>query len=245
MGSAGELPDATINLERRMIDKTTTIGEAVSRIPDGATVMIGGFGVPGTPFSLIEALLRRGTRDLTLIKNDANEAGMGVDHLLQAGLVRRLITSHLGLNPNAIAMMNDGEIEVEMCPQGILAERIRAGGAGLLGIVTDIGVDTLLAEGKPTLEIDGRRCLIERALRADVALIHADVADTYGNATYAASARNFNPLMAMAADLVVIEAETVVAQGTIAPEAVHTPGPFIDAVVEIPEITEAYGVVVR
>lgn len=228
-----------------MIDKTGTIEAAVAAIPDGAMVMVGGFGVPGTPFCLIGEIVRQGRGGLTLVKNDANEAGMGVDLLLEAGLVEKLIVSHLGLNPHAIAMMNEGRLQVELCPQGILAERVRAGGAGLAGIVTDVGVETVFAEGKPRTELDGRSYVIELALRADVAIIHANRADPFGNLTYAASARNFNPLMATAADLVIAEVEEIVPLGGLAPETIHTPGPFVDRVVEIPELTEAYGVLVR
>ena len=228
-----------------MIDKTTVIEEAIGRISDGATVMVGGFGVPGTPFCLIDELVRQGRKRLTLVKNDANEAGMGIDRLLENGQVERLIVSHIGLNPHAIGLMNEGRLVVEFCAQGILAERIRAAGAGLMGLLTDIGADTLLAEGKRTIEFAGRICLVETALNADVALIHAERADPFGNLTYAASARNFNPLMAMAADTVVVETEELVPLGGVAPEAAHTPGPFVDCVVPLPELTEAYGVVKR
>lgn len=228
-----------------MIDKSTTIEAAIAEIRDGATVMVGGFGVPGTPFCLIDELVRQGQKNLTVIKNDANESGMGIDHLLRNGQVAHLIVSHMGLNPHAIERMNNGDITVEFCAQGILAERIRAAGAGLPAILTDIGMDTLLADGKQVVEIDGRRCLLETALSADVALIHADRADTFGNHTYAASARNFSPLMAMAAKTVIVEAEQLLEQGSIEPESVHTPGPFVDHVVLLPELTEAYGVVER
>jgi acetate CoA/acetoacetate CoA-transferase alpha subunit len=228
-----------------LIDKTTGIEQAIECIPDGATVMVGGFGVPGTPFCLIDQLVRRNSKRLTIIKNDANEAGMGVDHLLRNGQVERLIVSHIGLNPHAIELMNAGRLAVEFCAQGILAERIRAAGAGLLGVLTDIGLETLLAQGKPVYQVDGRSCLLETPLRADVALIHAQRADPFGNLTYAGSARNFNPLMAMAASTVIVETEELVGLGDIAPEAIHTPGPFVDHVVPLGELTEAYGVVRR
>lgn len=226
-------------------DKSAAMEDAVAAIPDGATVMLGGFGVPGTPFALIRELVRQGKRDLTVIKNDANEQGMGVDHLLAAGLVRKLITTHIGLNPRAVAMLNAGDLEVEFCAQGILAERVRAGGAGLSGVVTDIGIETDLARGKQVVEVDGRPALLERALRADVALIHADRADPFGNLAYVATARNFNPMMAMAANLVIAEAETLVPLGGIAPDQVHTPGAFVDRVVELQSVSEEYGVVRR
>lgn len=226
-------------------DKTTTLEEAVSRIDTGATVMLGGFGAPGTPFTLIRELVRQGRSDLTVIKNDANEKGMGVDHLLASGQVRRLVTTHIGLNPRAIELMNRGELEVEFCAQGILAERIRAGGAGLKAILTDIGLETVLAEGKPRVELNGAPVLLETALRADVALIHAHRADVFGNLEFAATARNFNPLMAMAADLVVAECESVSPLGKLAPDHVHVPGAFVDHVVGLAELSEEYDVVRR
>ncbi len=207
--------------------------------------MIGGFGVPGTPFCLLDELVRQGQKDLVLIKNDANENGMGVDHLLRNGQVRKLIVSHIGLNSNAIEMMNQGIIEVELCPQGILAERVRCAGAGLYGFLTDIGVDTILAEGKPLLEIDGRRLLLEKPLRADFALLHAALSDPLGNLQYAAAAQNFNPLMAMAAGHVIAEVEHLTEPGKLAPETVHTAAPFVDRLVRLPALTEDYGVIRR
>ena len=154
------------------LDKTGSLEGAISRITDGSVVMIGGFGVPGTPFRLIQELVRHGPRDLTIVKNDSNEAGMGVDWLLQAGMIAKLITSHIGLNTNAVRMMNAGEIDVEFMAQGILAERIRTAGAGLMGFVTDIGAGTPLCEGKTQIKIGGetyfqstRRYLRRRAKR--------------------------------------------------------------------------------
>jgi acetate CoA/acetoacetate CoA-transferase alpha subunit len=229
----------------KLPDKSTTLEEAVAAIPQGATVLVGGFGVPGTPFTLLRELARQGQRDLVLVKNDANEAGMGIDHLIAAGQVRKLIVTHLGLNANAIAAMNEGKIEVEFCAQGILAERIRAGGAGLGAILTDIGIDTELARGKQVVEMDGRPMLVEPALRADVALVHAATADPFGNLAYAATARNFNPLMAMAAKQVIAETETLVPLGGLAADAVETPGAFVDQVVELSELSQEYGIVRR
>lgn len=228
-----------------MIDKRTKIEEAIGRISDGAVVMIGGFGVPGTPFMLIDELVRQNQKQLTIIKNDANEPDMGVDHLLSNGQVKRLIVSHIGLNPHAIQLMNDGRVEVEFCAQGILAERIRAAGAGLPGFLSDIAMQTQLARGKPTVEFEGQTYLIEKALKADVALIHAHASDPFGNLTYAAAARNFNPLMAMAGGIVIAEAENLLPLGGIQAEAVHTPGPFVDHVVHLGQLTREYGVVRR
>lgn len=229
----------------RLPDKTTTLEEAVSHITDGAVVMVGGFGVPGTPFTLIRELVRQGPKGLTVIKNDANEAGMGIDHLLASGQVARLITTHIGLNPRAIALMNTADIEVEFCAQGILAERVRAGGAGLGAILTDIGEGTEIAAHKQRVEVDGKPYVVETALRADVALIHADRADTFGNVDYVATARNFNPLMAMAAARVIVEAERVLPLGDLPADDVHTPGPFVDHVVELGALSEEYAVVRR
>lgn len=226
-------------------DKTTAMADAIAQIPDGARVMLGGFGAPGTPFCLIRELVRQGQKGLTIIKNDANETGMGVDWLLENGQVARLITSHIGLNPRAMQMMNAGQISVEFVPQGILAERIRCAGAGMLGFVSDIGIGTRMAEGRPTLCIDGVTGILEPALSADFALVHAACADTFGNLRYAASARNFNPLIAMAATRTIAEAETVVPPGGIAPDDVHTPGPFVDQVIALPELPEVYGVIER
>jgi acetate CoA/acetoacetate CoA-transferase alpha subunit len=228
-----------------MIDKTTDMELAISEIPDGASVMLGGFGVPGTPFCLIQELVRQGQKNLTIIKNDANESGMGVDWLLENGQVAKLITSHIGLNSRAVQMMNDGEIQVEFVPQGILAERIRVAGAGLMAFVTDIGIGTPLAEGKVEVAVGGTVGLLEPALPADFALVHAARSDTFGNLTYAATARNFNPLIAMAAKRTIVESEEVVSAGTIAPDEIHTPAPFVDQVIQLPSLPEVYEVVER
>ena len=221
------------------------IESCIANIGDAATVMVGGFGVPGTPFCLLEELVRQGQKGLTLIKNDANENGMGVDHLLLNGQVDKLIVSHIGLNSTAINMMNAGEIEVELCPQGILAERIRIAGAGLFGFLTDIGIDTILSEGKPRYEVDGQTVILEKPLHADFALIHAALADSFGNLIYTASAQNFNPLMAMAGKHVIAEVEAINAPGQLAPDSIHTPAPFVDHLVCLTELTKDYGVVQR
>ena len=225
-----------------MIDKICLIENIRSRFKDGMTVLVGGFGVPGTPFTLIDTLLATGVSDLTLIKNEANEDHMGLSKLIEAGLCRKIITSHLGLNATVIGMMNRGEVDVEFYPQGILAEKIRAGGAGLFGFLTDIGIDTILSDKKQTVTVDGRKVIAEPALRADVALIHAALADRSGNLVYEKSARNFNPLMATAADTVIAEVERVVETGSLDPDQIHTPGAFVDHVVEIKELTQEYGI---
>ena len=231
----------------RLEPRTVSLEAAVADIPDGASVMVGGFGVPGTPFALIAALVHHGARDLTIIKNDANEAGMGIDLLLQSGQIARLITSHIGLNGNMVAAMNAGRVAVEFVPQGILAERIRVGGAGMAAFLSDSGIDTDMAKGKQRVTMpDGRDYLVEPALRADFALVHAAAADGFGNLRFNASARNFNPLMAMAARTTIAEAETVLPMGGLAPDDTHTPGPFVDRVVALPAtLPEVYGVVQR
>jgi len=226
-------------------DKSALIETAIGEIPDGASVMLGGFGVPGTPFKLIAELVRQGPKNLTIIKNDANEAGLGVDHLLANGQITTLITTHIGLNARAIDLMNSGVLTVEFCAQGILAERIRAGGAGLYGLITDIAIDTDIGKGKPRIDLNGQTLMVETALRADFALLHADRADTFGNLGYVATAQNFNPLMAMAARHVIAEAETIVPLGAIDPNHVHTAGPFVDQVVAIGELHGEYAVVQR
>ncbi len=225
-----------------MIDKTIALEQAIGHIHDGATVMVGGFGVPGTPFALIDGLLASGVAGLTLIKNEANEDHMGLSKLIEAGRADKLITSHLGLNATVIGMMNRGEIEVDFYPQGLLAEKIQAGGAGLIGILTDIGIDTILAEKKEVIAVNGRLAVVEPALRADAALIHAAAADPFGNLVYEKSARNFNPAMATAAETVIVEAERLVATGQLEPDAIHTPGGFIDHVVVLDELTDEYGI---
>jgi acetate CoA/acetoacetate CoA-transferase alpha subunit len=225
-----------------VIDKRTTLEKALETVRDGHRIMVGGFGVPGTPFTLINGLLEKGTRDLTLIKNEANEDGMGLSKLIEAGRARKVICSHLGLNSTVIGMMNRKEIQVEFFPQGILAEKIRAGGAGLAGILTDIGIHTILAAEKQRVTVDGKEMLVEKALRADTALIHAARADHFGNLVYAKSGRNFNPLMATAADTVIAEVEEMVSPGDLDPEHIHTPGAFVDHVVVLEEITSEYGI---
>lgn len=203
--------------------KVISAREAIAAIPDGAVLMIGGFMAAGTPPRLIDELLRQGKRDLTVIANDTARPGHGIGKLISAGLVRKVITSHIGTNPETQRQMIAGELDVELVPQGTLAERIRAGGYGLGGVLTPTGVGTLAAEGKETLEIDGRTFLLERPLKADFALVNAKRADYYGNLEYALTSRNFNPVMAMAAATVIAEAEDIVPVGVIPPDAVGTP----------------------
>ena len=211
--------------------KTVPLKEAAALIPDGASVMIGGFMGVGTPERLIDELVRRGTGGLTVIANDTAMPGVGIGKLISAGLVRRAIVSHIGLNPETQKQMLAGKTDVDLVPQGTLIERIRAGGYGLGGILTATGVGTVVEDGKPTLTLDGKKFLVERALRADFALVNAFLADYLGNLTYALTARNFNPVIATAADTVIVDAENIVPTGVIAPDHVMTPAPLVDFLV--------------
>lgn len=208
-----------------------TPDEAVSDIYDGATIMIGGFNVGGVPYSLIEALIRKGVKDLTLICNDTAYENVGHGKLVANGQVKKVIASHIGLNKVTQRLYNEGKLEVEFVPQGTLAERIRAGGFGLGGVLTPTGIGTLAEEGKQILEINGKRYILELPLRADFALIKAKKADRMGNLCYWGNARNFNPIMAFAADIVIAEVEVVVDVGEIDPNDVHTPGILVDRLV--------------
>ncbi|WP_114395253.1 3-oxoacid CoA-transferase subunit A [Oleisolibacter albus] len=211
--------------------KVIQIAEAVARIPDGAVLMIGGFMGVGTPDGLVDALVSAGRRDLTVIANDTARPGVGIGKLIDAKLVRKVIASHIGTNPETQRQMIAGETEVELVPQGTLAERVRAGGFGLGGILTPTGVGTVVAEGKRTIEVDGVPFLLELPLRADFALVKAKRGDYLGNLDYALTARNFNPLIAMAADVVLAEAEAIVPVGVIPPDAVVTPSVVVDHLV--------------
>lgn len=204
------------------------LADAVEGIPDGATLMVGGFMAVGSPRRLIDELVRQGKKDLTLIVNDTARPGVGVGKLIAARLVRRLVTSHIGTNPETQRQMLDGSIDVELVPQGTLAERIRAGGHGLGGVLTPTGIGTTVEQGKRTIEIDGKAYLLELPLRAQFALLNARRADHLGNLVYSLTARNFNPLMAMAADTVLAEAQEVVPVGVIAPDDVITPAVLVD-----------------
>ena len=211
--------------------KTISVDRAAAMIPDGASVMIGGFMGVGTPQRLVDALVARGTAGLTVIANDTAMPGLGIGKLVRAGLVRRAIVSHIGLNPETQQQMIAGKIDVELVPQGTLIERIRAGGYGLGGVLTATGVGTVVEDGKQTLVVNGRTFLVEAALRADYALVGAFLADYLGNLTYALTARNFNPIIAAATDTVIVEAENIVPTGVIAPDHVMTPAPLVDFIV--------------
>ena len=208
--------------------KTISLDRAVAMIPDGASVMVGGFMGVGTPERMIDEVVRQGKKDLTVIANDTASPGVGIGKLVSAKLLRKAIVSHIGLNPETQKQMMSGDLEVELVPQGTLIERIRAAGFGLGGVLTPTGVGTLAAEGKRQLELDGRTYLVEAALPADFALVHAFLADYLGNLAYALTARNFNPVIAMAGKTVISDADHIVPVGVIAPDHVITPAPVVD-----------------
>ncbi len=214
-----------------MKNKLVSLEEAVALIPDGASLLIGGFMAVGGPNRLVDELIRQGKRDLTIIANDTARPNNGLGKLVVEKLVRRVVTSHIGLNPETQKQMIAGAIEVELVPQGTLAERIRAGGVGLGGVLTSTGVGTTVEEGKRKVEIDGVTYLLEMPIKADFALVAAKQADLYGNLTYALTARNFNPLMAMAGATVIAEAEDILPVGCIPPDAVMTPSVLVDHIV--------------
>ena len=209
---------------------------AAALVPDGARVMIGGFMGVGSPHRTIQALVERGVRGLTIIANDTARPGVGIGKLISAGCVAHVVASHIGTNPETQKLMLAGILGVDLVPQGTLAEQIRSGGSGLGGVLTKTGIWTLAAEGKQIIVVDGEDYLLETAMRADVALLAARSADYNGNLVYSLTARNFNPLMAMAADCVIAEANEIVPLGVLAPDAIHTPGVLVDHLVERPTL---------
>jgi acetate CoA/acetoacetate CoA-transferase alpha subunit len=208
--------------------RAVSVEEAIAMISPGSSIMVGGFMGVGTPERLLDEVVRQKKTDLSVISNDAAVPGKGVGKLFDATLVSRLTATHIGLNPKAQQQMLANQIAVDLVPQGTFVERIRAGGCGLGGVLTPTGVGTLVAEGKRQIEVAGTTFLLETALRANFALVHAFLADYLGNLTYALTARNFNPIMAMAADTVIVTAEHIVPVGVIAPDHVVTPAPLVD-----------------
>jgi acetate CoA/acetoacetate CoA-transferase alpha subunit len=211
--------------------KTMPISEVVAMIPDGARLMVGGFMGVGTPERVVDEVVRQRKSNLTVIANDTAKPGTGIGKLISAKLVRTAIVSHIGLNPETQQQMHAGELTVELVPQGTLIERIRAGGCGLGGVLTPTGVGTVVEEGKRKIDVEGKDFLLETPLKADFALVHAFLADYLGNLSYALTARNFNPLIAMAAATVIVGAEHIVPVGLIAPDHVVTPAPLVDYLV--------------
>jgi len=219
-----------------MIDKRVAdVASAVAGVEDGATVLVGGFGAVGQPNQLIDGLIEQGARDLVIVANNSGIAQIGLAKLMALGRVRRIICSYPRAAGSVVfeELYRAGQIELELVPQGTLAERVRAAGAGVPAFYTPTGFGTKLAEGKPTAEIGGRGCVLEYALHGDVALIEAWQADRWGNLTYRESGRNFNPVMATAARLTVVQAQHLVELGALPPECVVTPGVYVDRVVEV------------
>lgn len=213
------------------MEKVVTIDEAINHIEDGMTIMVGGFLSCGTPCKLVDALVEKGVKDLTLICNDSAFPDSGVGKLVVNKQIKKLIASHIGTNRETGNQMNAKEMEVKLVPQGTLAEQIRSAGAGLGGFLTPIGLGTVVQEGKQKIEVDGKEYLLELPLKADVALILGHRVDKSGNIVYDGATRNFNTLMATAADIVIVEAENLVEVGDIDPNHVVTPGLFIDYIV--------------
>ena len=211
--------------------KVVSLDRVVAMIPNGSSLMIGGFMGVGTPERIVDEIVRQGKKDLTIIANDTASPGVGIGKLVSAKLLRKANVSHIGLNPETQKQMISGEMLVELVPQGTLIERIRAGGFGLGGVLTPTGVGTLAEEDGQRIEVEGKPYLIARALKADFALVHAFLADYIGNLAYAMTARNFNPVIAMAGRTVIANADHVVPVGVISPDHVMTPAPIVDYLV--------------
>ncbi|MGN7177904.1 acyl CoA:acetate/3-ketoacid CoA transferase subunit alpha [Paenibacillus sp. FSL R5-0490] len=213
-------------------NKIIELDDAMKHFRDGMIIMFGGFGGIGTPPSLIDGILDNGFKDLTLIGNDSGFPHIGIGKVVSQGRAKKMIASHIGSNPVAGQLMTDGKMEVEFSPQGILAERIRAGGVGIPAILSDIGLDNAIVTGnKQTCSIGGKKYLVETALTADISIIFAKKADPYGNLIYDKSARNTNPLVAMAGDMTIAEVEEIVPLGSLDPDEIITPGVFVDYIV--------------
>lgn len=213
-----------------MDKRIASADDAVAKLRDGMTILMGGFGLCGIPENLIEAVRRKGTKNLTVVSNNAGVDDFGIGLLLQQRQVKKMISTYVGENKLFEQLVLSGELQVELNPQGTLAERLRAGGAGIAAFYTPTGYGTMVADGKETREFEGRRCVLERALRGDFAFIKAWKGDRWGNLVFRKTARNFNPMMATAADYVVAEVEQLVEPGQLEPDQVHTPGIFVDAI---------------
>ncbi|MDF1996327.1 CoA transferase subunit A [Peribacillus simplex] len=212
-------------------NKIVTLEEALEHISDGCTLMYGGFGGVGTPPTLVQGILAKGVKELTLIGNDTGFPDIGIGRLVTAERAKKVIASHIGSNPNAGRLMTEGKLQVEFSPQGTLAERIRAGGVGLGGIFVDVGIGTIAEEGKNKIKIEGKEYLVETALTAEVSIVHAKKADSLGNLVYDKTACNFNPLVAMAGAFTIAEVEEIVPAGELDPECIATPGIYVDMVI--------------
>jgi 3-oxoacid CoA-transferase subunit A len=217
-----------------------SVAEALAPLTDGMTILCGGFGLSGNPEALIKGVVARGVKDLTLVSNNAGNMGKGLALWLKAGIVKKVICSYIGGNEDLHTRMASGEVKVEITPQGTLAERLRAAGAGIPAFYTPTGVGTVVEEGKETKEIDGRRYIMERALPGDIALVRANRADKFGNLRFWRTGRNFNPVMATAAKLAIVECDQLVDNGAITPDDVHLPGIFVHRIVHVAEHENAF-----
>ena len=215
------------------MNKVTDIKTVSALVKDGMSVMIGGFMSCGAPEGLIDAIIENNTKDLTIICNDTGTVDRGIGKLVVAGCVKKVISSHIGTNPETGRLMTEGKIDVELIPQGTLVERIRCGGAGLGGFYTPTGIGTVVQDGKDVKTIDGKEYLLELPMRADVTLIKGSVVDKIGNVVYYGTTRNFSPIMATASDIVIVEAESLVDAGNIDPDIVMTPAPLVDWVARV------------
>jgi len=214
------------------LEKVISIEQALEKVKDGMTIMVGGFLGVGNPLTLVDALVKKGVRDLTLIANDTARPELGIGKLVVNKQLKKAMVSHIGTNPETGRQMIAGELNVELIPQGTLAERIRCGGAGLGGFLTPTGVGTIVEEGKQRLVLNGKSYLLELPLRAEVALLSAHKADKFGNLVFRRSTRNFNPVMAFAADVVIVEAKQIVEIGEIDPDEVMVTGVVVDWIVQ-------------
>lgn len=215
-------------MDTKNMKKAATTEQIESLLHDGMTIMIGGFMATGAPERLIDLLIKKDIKNITLISTDTGSPGRGSSRLIAEKRVKKLYASHIGTNPETGKQMNEGTLEVELVPQGSLAERIRSAGAGLGGVLTPTGLGTIVAENKRVIEVDGKQYLLEMPLKADLALIRGSKVDRRGNVFYSKTTQNFNPLMATAAETVVVEPEKIVELGDIEPEAVHTPSLYVD-----------------
>jgi 3-oxoacid CoA-transferase subunit A len=216
--------------EYGMDKRIASADAAIEKLTDGATILMGGFGLCGIPENLIAAVRRKGTKNLTIVSNNPGGDDFGIGLLLQNRQVKKMISTYVGENKVFEQLVLSGEIQMELNPQGTLAERLRAGGAGIPAFYTPTGYGTMVAEGKETREFDGRRYVLERGIRGEFAFIKAWKGDRWGNLVYRKTARNFNPMMATAADYVIAEVEELVELGQLDPDHVHTPGIFVDAI---------------
>lgn len=214
------------------MSKFISAAEAAAQVKDGATVMIGGFLAVGSPLKILDALAASPVKNLTLICNDTAYPDKGIGKLIANQQVKKIYVSHIGTNALTMEQMNQGTLQVEFCPQGTLAERVRAGGAGLGGVLTPTGLGTVVAEGKQVVNVDGKDFLLEKPLRADIALIGASLGDEEGNLIYRGTSQNFNPLMATAADVVIAEINEVKPMGSLSPENIKTPSILVDYIVK-------------